>query len=76
MDNTTETLLQLSRQLLDAIDAGDWETYTALCDPTLTAFEPEAVGHLVAGMPFTGSTSTWSATAGRGSRRSARRTSA
>jgi ketosteroid isomerase-like protein len=50
--NETETLLHLSQQLLDAIDAGDWETYTDLCDPSLTAFEPEAVGHLVAGMPF------------------------
>jgi calcium/calmodulin-dependent protein kinase (CaM kinase) II len=52
MNDETETLLHLSQQLLDAIDAGDWETYAALCDPTLTAFEPEAVGHLVAGMPF------------------------
>jgi len=52
MNDPAETLLRLSQQLLDAIDAGDWETYAALCDPTLTAFEPEAVGHLVAGMPF------------------------
>jgi Calcium/calmodulin dependent protein kinase II association domain len=52
MPDPTATLLHLSQQLLDAIDAGDWETYTALCDPSLTAFEPEAVGHLVAGMPF------------------------
>ena len=45
-------LLSLSRQLLVAIDTADWETYADLCDENLTAFEPEAAGHLVAGMPF------------------------
>lgn len=45
-------LLELCRRLLRAIDAGDWDDYTALCDPTLSAFEPEAVGHLVEGMDF------------------------
>ena len=49
-----DELLALSRRLLDSIDAGDWETYTELCAPDLTAFEPEAVGHLVEGMPFHG----------------------
>lgn len=47
-----DELLQLSQQLLDSIDRQDWDTYTTLCDPTLTAFEPEAVSHLVAGMDF------------------------
>jgi len=50
--NESEELLELSQRLLDAIDGGDWQTYTELCDPSLTAFEPEAAGHLVAGMPF------------------------
>jgi calcium/calmodulin-dependent protein kinase (CaM kinase) II len=45
-------LLALNQQLLDAIAQGDWETYSALCDPSLTAFEPEALGHLVEGMDF------------------------
>jgi calcium/calmodulin-dependent protein kinase (CaM kinase) II len=45
-------LIDLNRRLLDCISAGDWDTYTALCDPTLTAFEPEARGHLVEGMEF------------------------
>ncbi len=45
-------ILELTRQLLDSIDQQDWETYTRLCDPTLSAFEPEALGHLVEGMEF------------------------
>ncbi len=45
-------LLELSRQLLLAIDQQDWDTYSALCDEQLTAFEPEAFEHLVSGMDF------------------------
>ena len=45
-------LLELNERLLHAIAAGDWETYDELCDPTLSAFEPEARGHLVEGMDF------------------------
>ena len=45
-------LLALSRKLLTAIDAGDWATYAGLCDESITCFEPEALGHLVAGLPF------------------------
>ncbi|MFQ5734811.1 MAG: DUF4440 domain-containing protein [Planctomycetaceae bacterium] len=55
LDESTEPtadLLELSRRLLDVIDAGDWDAYAELCDPTLTAYEPEAVGRLVAGMEF------------------------
>ena len=51
MSDNTE-LLELSQRLLDSIDQQDWETYTRLCDETLSAFEPEAVGSLVVGMPF------------------------
>ncbi|MDA0590173.1 MAG: DUF4440 domain-containing protein [Planctomycetota bacterium] len=51
-DSTETTLLKLSQQLLDSIDQQDWEAYTRLCDPNLTAFEPEALGHLVEGMAF------------------------
>lgn len=47
-----DELLDLNQQLLDAIAAADWATYEALCDPALTAFEPEARGHLVEGMDF------------------------
>ena len=31
---------------------GDWETYSNLCDPTLTCFESEANGCLVEGLDF------------------------
>ena len=51
MSDETE-LLELSQQLLDSIDQLDWDTYERLCDPTLTAYEPEAIGTLVEGMPF------------------------
>ena len=50
---TAETdLLDLSHKLLHSIDSGDWATYVSLCDPSITCFEPEALGHLVAGLPF------------------------
>jgi calcium/calmodulin-dependent protein kinase (CaM kinase) II len=47
-----EELLRLNARLLESIAAGDWAGYQELCDPTLTAFEPEAVGHLVEGLEF------------------------
>lgn len=52
LDPESKQLLELSQRLLDSIDAGDWDTYAEMCDPTLTAFEPEAAGHLVGGMEF------------------------
>lgn len=51
-ETTIQELLHLNQQLLDSIASGDWETYASLCDPTLSAFEPEARGHLVEGMDF------------------------
>jgi calcium/calmodulin-dependent protein kinase (CaM kinase) II len=48
----TDELLQLTQRLLDSIASADWATYTQLCDPSLTCFEPEAQGNLVEGMPF------------------------
>ena len=47
-------LLQLNQRLLDCIMVGDWETYTTLCDPTISAFEAEACGELVEGLDFHG----------------------
>jgi ketosteroid isomerase-like protein len=52
MSHPEDELLALSQKLLDAITAGDWKTYAGLCDPQITCFEPEAKGHLVAGLPF------------------------
>lgn len=52
MDDSRAELLKLSQKLIDAIDQQDWSTYSELCDPSLTACEPEGVGHLIRGMPF------------------------
>lgn len=51
-DATTKELLDLTQRLLDAIAGGDWATYDELCDPTLTAYEPEGRGHCIEGMQF------------------------
>jgi calcium/calmodulin-dependent protein kinase (CaM kinase) II len=47
-----EELLRLNQRLLEAIAQGDWATYQELCNPSLTAFEPEARGQLVEGLEF------------------------
>ena len=44
--------IALTQKLLDAAATGDWATYQELCDHSMTAFEPEARGQLVAGLPF------------------------
>jgi calcium/calmodulin-dependent protein kinase (CaM kinase) II len=49
---TDSELLQLNQRLLDAIAGGDWATYQELCDASLTAFEPEALGQLIEGLDF------------------------
>ena len=49
---TIDEILQINAQLLDAIAERDWETYAALVDPEISAFEPEASGHLVEGLEF------------------------
>lgn len=46
------TLINLTKCLLDSIVQGNWEAYSELCDPSITCFEPEARGNLVAGMDF------------------------
>ena len=50
--SVNDELLELSQKLLNAIDEQDWSTYKELCDDQLTAFEPEANGQRVVGMPF------------------------
>jgi calcium/calmodulin-dependent protein kinase (CaM kinase) II len=52
MSEIESELLALTRRLLECITDGDWATYHELCDPTLTAFEPEAPGQLVEGLAF------------------------
>jgi calcium/calmodulin-dependent protein kinase (CaM kinase) II len=51
-DELKQEVLAANARLLNAIAAGDWKTYAELCDPTLTAFEPESRGHLIEGLPF------------------------
>jgi ketosteroid isomerase-like protein len=46
------TLLHLSQCLLDSIVTANWDAYADLCDPSLTCFEPEALGQLVEGLEF------------------------
>lgn len=45
-------IVKMTECILDAINSGDFETYTKLCDPNITAFEPEALGNLVEGIDF------------------------
>ncbi|WP_437228409.1 DUF4440 domain-containing protein [Planctomicrobium sp. SH661] len=52
MSTPEKELLEISLKLLKTIDAGDWAAYAELCDDQITCFEPEAEGHLVAGLPF------------------------
>ncbi|KAG6555210.1 hypothetical protein Mapa_003249 [Marchantia paleacea] len=48
-----ETDLQRATEaLLKGIDSADFATYKRFCDPGMTAFEPEASGHLVRGLDF------------------------
>jgi calcium/calmodulin-dependent protein kinase (CaM kinase) II len=51
-DATVEEVLRLNQRLLDCIAEGDWAVYQELCDPTLTALEPESHGQLVEGLAF------------------------
>ncbi len=51
-DAVRDELLDLNRRLLEAIAQGDWAAYETLCDPGLTAFEPEAQGQLIGGLEF------------------------
>ena len=49
---TEESLVAVNQRLLEAIADGDWNTYQELCDPTLTAIEPESEGLVVEGLGF------------------------
>jgi hypothetical protein len=51
-DDPSEELLRLNQRLLESIATADWGTYEELCDSSLTAFEPEALGQLVEGLDF------------------------
>jgi ketosteroid isomerase-like protein len=52
MPDAATEILQLNEKLLDCIAQGDWAIYQELCDPTLTAIEPESHGQVVEGLAF------------------------
>lgn len=52
IESDRDDILELTQRLMMAATSGDWGTYTDLCDPSLTAFEPEAAGNLVDGLDF------------------------
>ncbi|XP_032825182.1 calcium/calmodulin-dependent protein kinase type II delta chain-like isoform X2 [Petromyzon marinus] len=47
-----QEIIKVTEQLIEAVNHGDFEAYTKLCDPGMTSFEPEALGNLVGGMEF------------------------
>jgi len=51
-DEIKAQVLDCNQQLLNAIAVNDYATYSSFVDPTVTCFEPEALGHLVEGLPF------------------------
>ncbi|XP_041691969.1 calcium/calmodulin-dependent protein kinase type II subunit beta isoform X1 [Coregonus clupeaformis] len=47
-----QEIIKITEQLIEAVNNGDFEAYSKICDPGLTSFEPEALGNLVEGMDF------------------------
>ncbi|XP_074603238.1 calcium/calmodulin-dependent protein kinase II isoform X2 [Brevipalpus obovatus] len=47
-----QEVIKLTEQILDAITLGNYDAYSKLCDPGVSAFEPETLGNLVEGMEF------------------------
>ncbi|XP_028331920.1 calcium/calmodulin-dependent protein kinase type II subunit gamma-like isoform X12 [Gouania willdenowi] len=52
MKGRKQEIIKITEQLIEAINNGDFDAYTRICDPGLTSFEPEALGNLVEGMDF------------------------
>ncbi|ULT96945.1 hypothetical protein L3Y34_005044 [Caenorhabditis briggsae] len=47
-----QDIVRVTQTLLDAISCKDFDTYTRLCDTSMTCFEPEALGNLIEGIEF------------------------
>nr|CAD2146793.1 unnamed protein product [Meloidogyne enterolobii] len=47
-----QEIVRVTQQLLDAISCKDFDSFSKLCDPNLTCFEPETLGNLIEGMDF------------------------
>uniref|UniRef100_A0A667YVQ7 calcium/calmodulin-dependent protein kinase n=1 Tax=Myripristis murdjan TaxID=586833 RepID=A0A667YVQ7_9TELE len=52
LSSRKQEIIKVTEQLIEAINNGDFEAYTKICDPGLTSFEPEALGNLVEGTDF------------------------
>jgi ketosteroid isomerase-like protein len=50
--NVEEELLDVTRRMMTAIHAGDYETYRSLCSPDLTAFENDVAPYRIDGVEF------------------------
>uniref|UniRef100_A0AC34QS49 Calcium/calmodulin-dependent protein kinase II association-domain domain-containing protein n=1 Tax=Panagrolaimus sp. JU765 TaxID=591449 RepID=A0AC34QS49_9BILA len=47
-----QEIVRVTQQLQDAIACKDYDTYSRLCDASMTCFEPEAQGNLVEDLDF------------------------
>ncbi|GAA6076100.1 calcium/calmodulin-dependent protein kinase type II delta 2 chain isoform X1, partial [Tachysurus ichikawai] len=47
-----QEIIKVTEQLIESINNSDFESYSKMCDPGLTSFEPEALGNLVEGHDF------------------------
>ncbi|XP_052762738.1 calcium/calmodulin-dependent protein kinase type II delta chain-like isoform X1 [Mya arenaria] len=52
MNGKKQEVIKLTEQLIAAITSGDYDAYSKFVDPTITSFEPEALGNLIVGMDF------------------------
>lgn len=52
MSNKHLEIIKLTELLLNALNQGDYDTYTRLCDPHMTSFEPENMGNLIDNMEY------------------------
>lgn len=47
-----QEVIRITELLLNALNQGDYEIYSRLCDPHMTSFEPENLGNLVDNMEY------------------------
>ncbi|KAF0690366.1 Aste57867_18201 [Aphanomyces stellatus] len=45
-------LVDITQSLLDSVFQSDWATYQDLCDESISAIEPQSMGHVVEGLKF------------------------
>eukprot|EP00049_Salpingoeca_infusionum_P018125 m.355872 g.355872 ORF g.355872 m.355872 type:complete len:467 (-) comp17368_c0_seq1:295-1695(-) len=49
---STSTVDELNAKLLESVRTKDWKTFSDLCDPNVTGFEPDGHGVLLTGLEF------------------------